>query len=123
MNGLAVLGGVVQLDFAAGALLGGINDAGVEGARIYMQADGALVEIPGIEDPVNRSERVDGARVRLIHLDGFSGLDGALAGGNILMDDVKIFHLQAATADGHPPVLLPLVLAATARANFPPTGT
>ena len=49
----AVLGGVVELDFAAGALLGGIDDASVERTGIDVKADGALIEFAGIEDAVN----------------------------------------------------------------------
>ena len=44
----AVLCGVVQLDLSTGALLGGVHDAGVEGARIDMQAHCTLLEVTGI---------------------------------------------------------------------------
>ena len=47
-SGLAVFGGVVEADFAAGALLGGVDDAGVEGAGVDVEADGALVEFARI---------------------------------------------------------------------------
>jgi hypothetical protein len=53
----------VQLDFAASALLGRVNDASVEGTRIYVQAHGSLIELTRIKDPVDRFKRVDGARL------------------------------------------------------------
>jgi hypothetical protein len=49
----AVFGGVVQPDFAAGALLRGVDDASVERAGIDVQTDGALIEFAGIEDAMN----------------------------------------------------------------------
>jgi hypothetical protein len=50
----------VQPDFAAGSLLGGVDDAGIEGTGVNMQADGTLIKFTGIEDPVDRLERVNG---------------------------------------------------------------
>jgi hypothetical protein len=80
----------VQFDFAAGALLGRVDDTGVEGTRIYVHAYGALIELTRIEDAVDRFKRVDGARLRRIHLDGFRGFDGGPAQSDVLMHDVKI---------------------------------
>ena len=83
----------MEADFAAGALLGGVDDAGVEGAGIDVEADGALVEFARIQNAVNRRERVDGAGLQDIHLNNFSGVDCAFAGGNVLLHDVEIFYL------------------------------
>jgi hypothetical protein len=116
------LGGVVEGDFAAGALLGGVDDAGVEGARIYVEADGALVESARVEDAVNGSERVDGAGVLDIHFDSFRGFDAARAGDEILVDDGEIFYLQASDGDGHPAVLVFVVVDGADLADFPADG-
>ena len=109
-------------DLATGALLGGIDDASVEGARIHVQADGALVEVTRIEDAVNWLERIDGAGMSQIHLDGFGGFDMAFAGCNILMHDMKVFNEQAADGDGHPAILVAVVVDRTGLADFPADG-
>ena len=112
----------MELDFAARALLGGVNDAGVEGAGIDVQADGALIKLARIEDAVNGFERVDGAGVRGVHLDRVGGLDGGFALGDILLHDVKIFDQQTAERDGHPAVLVAVIVDGTGLADFPADG-
>ena len=81
----------MQADFAAGALLGGVDNAGVEGAGVDVEADGALVEVARVEDAVNGGERVDGAGVVEVHLDSVGGLDVGLTSGEVLVDDGEIF--------------------------------
>src|SRR5271155_3438439 len=76
-----VFGGVVEPNFAAGTLLGGVGDAGVERAGINVEADGALIEFPGIEDAMHGRQRIDRTGVRHIHLDCIRGLDGGFAFG------------------------------------------
>jgi len=88
----------VQLDFAAGALLGGIYDAGVERTGVNVEANGALIEFAGIQDAVDGLQGIDGARMRGIHLKGFRGPDCRFAGGDVLMNHAKILDQQ--TADG-----------------------
>ena len=110
------------MDFAAGALLGGVNDAGIERTRIYMQAHGALIELARIEDTVDRFERVDGARLRHIHLDGFGGLDGAFAENDVLMHNVEVLDQQTADGDCHPAVLVAVVVDGTGLADLPADG-
>jgi len=112
----------VELDFAARALLGGVDDAGVEGTGIDVHADGALVEFARIEYAMDRRERVDGAGVRHVHLDRPGGLDGGFAGGDVLMDDVIIFYEQPADGDGHPAILVFVVVDGTDLADFPADG-
>ena len=119
---LSVHGGVVQLDFAAGALFGGVDHASVEGAGVDVQADRALIELAGIEDTMDRLERVDGAGVRGVHLDGFRGFDGGFAESDVLMHDVKILHQQAADGDSHPTVLVAVVVDGTDLSDFPADG-
>ena len=72
---LSIFGGVVQLNFATGTLIRGIDDAGIEGAGIDVQADCPLIEFAGIENAVHGLERINSARLSWIHLNGFSGLE------------------------------------------------
>ncbi len=82
----------MELDLAAGTLLGGVDDAGVEGTGVNMQTYRALIEFTGIKDAVNGFEGIDGAGMRSIHLDDFRGLDGAFAERDVLLYDMKVFH-------------------------------
>ena len=77
---LSVLGLVVQFDHAAGALLLGIDHAGIKRAGIDVQADGALVEFARIVDPVHGLQGIDGAGLARIHLHCVGGLEFAGAG-------------------------------------------
>ena len=86
----------MQLDFTAGALLGRVDHAGIEWARVNMQADGALVELAGIDNAVDGIGRVHGAGMRDVHLDGIERFQLAAAAGQILMNQTKILHLQPA---------------------------
>src|ERR1700677_3097922 len=61
LGGIAVFGGVVELNFATGASLRGVDDAGIERAGIDVQADRALVELARVEHAMHRLVRVDGA--------------------------------------------------------------
>ena len=112
----------MQLDFAASALLGGVDDAGVKGTRIYVHAHGALIELTRIKDPMDGFERVDGAGVRRIHLDGLSGFDGGFTQSDVLMHDVKILDEQPADGNGHPAVLVAVIVHGTGLSDFPADG-
>jgi len=112
----------VELDFAAGALLGGVDDAGVERTGIDVEADGTLIEFAGIEDAVDGGERVDGAGVRHVHLNGIRGLDGGFAFREILMDYVEVLYQQTADGDGHPAVLIAVVVDGADLAYLPADG-
>src|SRR5580700_9158519 len=112
----------MQFYFAARALLSGVDDASVEGPRIHVQADRALVEIVGIEDAVNGLERVDGAGVRGIHLNGFAGLEAACSASDVLVHDVKILDQKTADGDSHPAVLIFMVVNGAGLADLPADG-
>src|ERR1700689_3697841 len=71
--GLPVRRVVVQLNFSAGALLRGIDDASIERARIHMQADRALVELARVEHAMHRLSGINRAGLRNIHLDSIGG--------------------------------------------------
>ena len=75
---LAVFRGVVELDFAAGTLVGGIDDAGIERAGIDVQTNRSLIELARIENAVHRLERIHGTGLSWIHLYRVGG--GELAG-------------------------------------------
>ena len=81
---------VVKLDFAAGTLIGGIDDAGIEGAGVDVQADCPLIEFAGIENAVHGLERIHGTGLSWIHLYRVCG--GELAGAlfQALGDDAII---------------------------------
>src|SRR5260370_7923236 len=79
---LAVFGGVVQFNLTTRTLFCGVDDAGVEGPRIDVQADRPRIEGSGIEHTMHGLTRVDAARLRNIHLDrrgGFQLTPPALA--------------------------------------------
>ena len=74
VNFLSVFRGVVELDFAAGALIGGIDDAGIEGAGIDVQADCPLIEFAGIENAVHGLQGINRTGLSWIHLNRVGGL-------------------------------------------------
>ncbi len=82
----------MELDFAARALLGGVNDASVEGTGVNVQTYRALIEFAGVKDAVDRFEGIDGAGVQCIHLNDFRGLDCAFTESDVLLHDMKVFH-------------------------------
>ena len=88
----AVLCGVVQLDLSTGALLGGVHDAGVEGARIDMQAHCTLLEVTGIIDAMHGIGGVNRTRMSRVHLDGIGWLQLAFAFNQLLENKVIVVH-------------------------------
>ena len=112
----------MQLNLATGAVLGGVNNTAVEWARVDVEADGALVEFAGVEDAMHGLQRIDCAGMRGIHFDGVGGLDRALAKGKILMNHVKILDQQTADGDGHPTILVFVVVHGTGLADLPADG-
>ena len=112
----------MQLNLATGAVLGGVDDTAVEGTGVDMEADGALVELAGIDNTVHRLQRINGARMRGIHLDSVSGLDFAFAESKILMNHVKILDQQAADGHGHPTILVFVVVHGAGLADLPADG-
>ena len=76
-DSLSVLSGVVELDFAAGALIGRIDDAGVERAGVDVQADCPLIEFARIENAVHGLEGINRTGLSWIHLNRVGGLQFA----------------------------------------------
>src|ERR1700689_3837105 len=120
--GLSVRRVVVQLNFSAGALLRGINDATVEGTRIHMQADGPLAELPRVDHAMHRLPRITRARLRNVHLQDVSGLELTAPGAQVLANHAEIFHLQTPDGRRHPAVLVPMVMHRTGLADLPADG-
>ena len=73
----AVFAGVVEGDVAVGAFFFGVDFATVEGFRVDVDADGALVEFRQIQNLMNRFERIDVDGVGAIHFVDFGGNDFA----------------------------------------------
>lgn len=122
MSRFPVFRGVVELNFAARTLFGGIYDAGIKRARIHVQAHGALIKFAGIEDPVDGLAWVDSAGLKRVHFYGSRGFNGAMAGPDILIDNVEVLHQQTADGDGHPAVLIAVVVNGATLADFPTDG-
>ena len=107
---LPVFGGVVEFDFAAGALIGGIDDAGIEGAGIDVQADCPLIEFARIENAMHGLERIHGTGLSWIHLNRVGGRELAGAFLHALADDAIILDQQFSDGDCHPAVLVAMIV-------------
>ena len=118
----AVLRRVMQLDLAAGSLLGGVNHAAVKRAGIDVQADRALVEVAGIVDAVHGFERVHGAGMGWIHFHGVGGLELAFTLVDALMEHSVVFYQKASYRYCHPAVLVAMVVDGTHLPDFPADG-
>jgi hypothetical protein len=87
-----------------------------------VQADGALVELARIDHAMHGISGVDGAGVSDIHFDGVGGFEAGPALLQILMNQMKVFHLQAADGDSHPAILVAMVVHGAGLADFPANG-
>src|SRR5256885_14951826 len=82
----AVLAGVVEGDIAVGTFLAKVDLTSVEGLRINVDADGALVEFGEIQNLMDGLERVDVGRMSGVHFidvgwNNAAGAAGPVAGG------------------------------------------
>ena len=75
-----------------------------------MQADGALAKLFGIDNSVNGISWIYGAGMSRIHFDSVGGRELTLPVIDILRDEVEIFDQQAADGDGHPAILVAMVV-------------
>src|SRR6266550_1869075 len=116
---LAVFRGVVELDFAAGTLVGGIDDAGIERAGIDVQTNRSLIELARIENAVHRLERIHGTGLSWIHLHRFSGLELASSFLQALGDNAIILDQEFADRNCHPAILVAMIVYGTGLADFP----
>ena len=107
---LSVFRSVVKLDFAAGTLIGRIDDASIERSGIDVQADRPLIEFAGIENAVDGLERIHGTGLSWIHFHRVGG--GELAGAlfQTLRNDAVILDQQFSDGDCHPAILVAMVV-------------
>jgi hypothetical protein len=122
LRGLTVLGLVLQFDYLARALFLRIDDAGIEGPGIDMQAHRALVEFAGIINAVHGLERIDRAGLARIHFDGVRSFQVTRTLFEILLDQVKVFHSQASDGNCHPAILFTMVVHRTGLSDLPADG-
>src|SRR5258708_31318345 len=73
----AVFAGVMEGDVAVRASLALVDLASVEGPRVNMDTDGALVEFSEIQDLMDGLERVDVRRMGGVHFVDVGGDDAA----------------------------------------------
>jgi hypothetical protein len=116
---LSIFSVEVKLNYSACPLFGRVHHAGIEGPRIHVEADGAMVEFARIHHAMNRIGRVDGAGMRDIHLNRVGGFEPAGSTVQILMDEVKVFHVQAADGNGHPAILVAMIVHRTGLPDLP----
>jgi hypothetical protein len=119
---LSIFGVEVELYCPACPLFGRVHHAGIEGPRIHVQADGALVEFARIHHAMNGIGWVDGAGMRDIHLDRVGGFEPAGSTIQVLMNEMKIFHVQTADGNGHPAILVAMIVHRTGLADLPANG-
>lgn len=112
----------MKTNLAACALLGRVDDAGVEGARVHVEADSALIEFTAIDHPVDRVGGIDRAGLKDVHLHGVERFEVAASGFEIPVYEMEVFHLQAADGNGHPAVLVAMVVDGAELAGLPADG-
>jgi hypothetical protein len=116
---LAVFAGVVQGDVAVSAAFALIDFATVEGLRIDVNADGALIKFGQVQNLMDRFEGINVNRMGAVHFVDFRGNDFAGAAGGIFFVDAKILDFQTADGGGHPAVLIAMIVDAAVLPNFP----
>ena len=119
---MAVLGGVVEFDFAAGAFFRRVDHAGIDGLGIDVEGDGAGVVLAGIQDAMDGLGGIDGAGLRGSHFDDVGGFELAFAGGEIFEDGAVILDEEFAERGGHPAVLSLVIVDGAELAGFPADG-
>src|SRR5260370_16357333 len=106
---LAVFAGVVERDIAVGAFLAKVDLASVEGLRVNVDADGALVEFGEIQNLMDGLERVDISRMGGVHFVDVGRNNATGAVRDIALVKAEILDLQPAAGRGHPRILTAMV--------------
>src|SRR5260370_31063440 len=119
---LAVFAGVVERDIAVGAFLAKVDLASVEGLRVNVDADGALVEFGEIQNLMDGLERVDISRMGGVHFVDVGRNNATGAVRDIALVNAEILELQPADGRGRPTILLAMVVNAAGLADLPPGG-
>ena len=87
-----------------------------------MHADGAVIELREIHDFVDRLDGIDVGGVGGIHVNGVGGDEMAGGVGSVAVVDSIVLDAESADGDGHPTVLVAMIVNAAALANFPAYG-
>src|SRR5260370_32025937 len=119
---LAVFAGVVERDIAVGTLLAKVDLASVEGLRVNVDADGALVEFGEIENLMHGLERVDVGGMGGVHFVDVGRNNATGAMRDIALVNAEILDLQPADGSGHPAILIAMVVNAAGLADLPADG-
>src|SRR4051794_4145053 len=112
----------MELNLATSALLRRVNHATVERPRVHVQTDRTLVKFTGIHYAVYGIGRVHSTGMGDVHFHRVQRRKLAMAICKILMDEMEVFYLQAADGNGHPAVLVTMVVYGTGLSNFPADG-
>src|SRR5260370_721519 len=115
----AVFAGVEERDVGVGALVAKVDFATVEGFRINVDADGALLEFGEIQDLVDGLERVDIGRMGGVHFVDVGRKDATGAARAVALVNAEILDLQPADSRGHPPLLFTMVMDTAGLAGLP----
>jgi hypothetical protein len=99
-----------------------IDHAAIVGARVDVQAHGALTEFRGIVNFVNRVGGIDGARAQRVHLNQVRGYNVAGASLQILLQHPVILNQQLADRHSHPAILVFVIVDGANLANVPADG-
>ena len=118
----AVFAGVVEGNVAVSAAFALIDFATVEGLRIDVNADGALIKFGQVQNLMDRFEGINVNRMGAVHFVDFRGNDFAGAAGGVFFIDAEILNFQTADGSGHPAVLIAMIVDAAMLADFPADG-
>ena len=112
----------MELDLAAGVLLGRINHTGIERPGINVQADRSLIEFAWVVDAMHGFLRIDGAGMSGVHLHGVSGFEITRSGLELLRNHTIVFDQQPADGNGHPAILVAVVMHRASLSDLPTHG-
>jgi len=66
--------------------------------------------------------RIDRAGMRQIHFHRVGRFKPALARSQVLLHEMKVLHLQSTYRNGHPAILIAMIMHRTSLSNFPADG-
>jgi hypothetical protein len=87
-----------------------------------VNADGTVIEFREVHDFVDGFNGIDVSGVGGIHVDGVGGYEMAGGVGGVAVVDAIVLDAEAADGDGHPTVLIAMIVDAAFLANFPADG-
>ena len=112
----------MQADFAAGVLLDGIYDAGVERARVKVQAHRALTELARIAHIVNWVQGINRDWMGRSDFHHVGRNDVAVLSGQVFLEHSVVVHRQSTHGGRHPAVLSLVIVDGGAHADLPADG-